>query len=317
MKKITLLLSFVACAMFAQAQLLVVENFDYNVGDLISQGGWALTGSAASPTIQVTTGSLSYSGYPLSGIGNEVSLAISGQDLNKPFTNQKTGFVYASALVNITSAGTGDYFIHFGELTSTTAYFCRVYVKYDGTNVAFGVTNCSGGTPTQTYTASTYALNTTYLLVMKVNVVTGESFIIINPTISSTEPSTGWTSNLSGTTAPTAANGIGTINLRQGSTSAGVSSTSKIDGIHVALTWADLFTSTSIFNPKAGELNVSVSGKNLLVKNAISGSTVEIYSVLGSKVQTSTVENGAVQLNNLSNGLYIVRVGKQIGKIML
>jgi len=321
MKKITLLLSFIACVIFAQAQTLFTENFDYIDGsDLLSQNGWSLTGSASTPTIKITTGSLSYEGYPEQLLtSNSVALGTSGQDINHPFTNQKSGFVYASALVNIKTAGTGDYFIHFGELTSLTAYFCRVYVKADATNIAFGVTNCSGGTPTQTYTTSTYSLNTTYLLVLKVDVVSGASSIIINPALNS-EPASGWVSNASGTTIPSAANGIGCINLRQGSTSAGVSSTSVIDGIRVATSYDALFTTvaTNISTPNdENGLNVSLSGKSLLLKNVTNGTNVAIYSATGSKVQSAQLVNGAIQLNDFSKGLYIVRVGNQSSKIML
>jgi hypothetical protein len=54
-----------------------------------------------------------------------------------------------------------------------------------------------------------------------------------------------------------------------------------------------------------------------LVKNAIDGSTVEIYSAVGSKVQSSVLENGRINLNDLSRGMYVVRVGKLTQKIML
>jgi hypothetical protein len=317
MKKITLLLSFIACVVLAQGQTLFVDNFNYTTGtDLLSQGGWSLTATAASPNVKVATGSLSYTGYPSSGIGNSVALSTAGQDVNNTFTNQKTGFVYAAALVNITTAGTGDYFIHFGELTSTTAYFCRTYVKADGANIAFGVTNCSGGTPTQTYTASTYILGTTYLLVLKVDVVTGASSIIVNPTLN-VEPTTGWAYNNSGTTVPTPANGIGTINLRQGSTTAGISPTLVVDGIRVATSYSALFTTTGLFTPKAEALSISLSGTTLTVKDVAEGSIVDVYSTLGAKVQSAQLVNGAVQLKNLSKGLYIVRVGNQSSKIMM
>ena len=317
MKKITLLMSFIACVVFAQGQTLFVDNFNYTTGtDLLSQGGWSLTGTAATPNVKVATGSLSYVGYPASGIGNSVALGSTGQDINNAFTNQKTGFVYAAALVNITTAGTGDYFIHFGELTSTTAYFCRTYVKADGTNIAFGVTNCSGGTPTQTYTASSYVLGTTYLLVLKVDVVSGASSIIVNPALN-TEPTTGWTTNNSGTTVPTPANGIGTINLRQGSATAGVSPTLTLDGIRVATSYGALFTATGLSTVKAEPLSISLAGKTLTVKEVADGSIVDIYSSIGAKVHSAQLVNGSVQLDNLSKGLYIVRVGNQSSKIMM
>lgn len=74
---------------------------------------------------------------------------------------------------------------------------------------------------------------------------------------------------------------------------------------------------TGFNNPSDNAFKAIVSGKNLFVKNAANGSTVEIFSALGNKVQTSTLDNGSIVLNNLSKGLYIVRVGKETQKIML
>ena len=70
-------------------------------------------------------------------------------------------------------------------------------------------------------------------------------------------------------------------------------------------------------NTSEDALQAFVSGKNLMIKNAVEGSKVEIYSALGSKVLTSTLEDGKVSLDNLSKGLYVVRIGKKAQKFML
>ena len=74
---------------------------------------------------------------------------------------------------------------------------------------------------------------------------------------------------------------------------------------------------SGVNNTSEDALQAFVSGKNLMIKNAVEGSKVEIYSALGSKVQTSTLEDGKVSLDNLSKGLYIVRIGKKAQKFML
>ena len=74
---------------------------------------------------------------------------------------------------------------------------------------------------------------------------------------------------------------------------------------------------TGINDVTADALQAFVSGKNLVIKNAVNGSTVEIFSALGSKVLTSTLEDGKVSLDNLSKGLYVVRIGKKAQKFML
>jgi len=74
---------------------------------------------------------------------------------------------------------------------------------------------------------------------------------------------------------------------------------------------------TSFTAPNADLLTVSRSGNTLTVNNVANGSTVEIYSAVGAKVQTAQLVNSTVQLNNLSKGLYVVRVGNQSSKIMM
>lgn len=320
MKKITLLLSFIVCVVFAQAQLLTTEDFNFTPAtDLLGQGSWILTGAAATPTLQVTASSITYSGYPGSGIGNEVTLT-NGQDLNKKFAPQTTSNVYASFIVNVSAISTsGDYFLNLGAETIGSAFVGRVFVKKEsetGTKIAFGVMMTSGGTPspTPTYSGFDYDLGTTYLIVLKHNNTGKVSSIIVNPSISSTEPTTGWIDNNQGTNAVPA--NIGAIGLRQPSASAAL--TAKLDGIRVATSWAALFSTTGTSNPSSSnELSAFVSGKNLMIQNAVEGSKVEIYSALGSKVQTSTLEDGKVSLDNLSKGLYVVRIGKKAQKFML
>jgi len=82
---------------------------------------------------------------------------------------------------------------------------------------------------------------------------------------------------------------------------------------------ADFTASTlsGFFTPKAEALSISLSGTTLTVKDVAEGSIVDVYSTLGAKVQSAQLVNGAVQLKNLSKGLYIVRVGNQSSKIMM
>lgn len=320
MKKITLLLAFIACVVFAQAQFLVNETFNYTLGDQLKTHGWVGTGTSPSTVnpILMTTPTITYAGYPDSGIGNEISLMNNGEDLNKSFTAVTSGTLYFSALINVTAAQAGgDYFFHIADVPTGTTFFGRIYIKQKvgASTLAFGVLKTSGGTTVKdvAYSDSTLLLNTTYLLVAKVEVSTGNSSLIINPSISSTEPTSGWLINTLGTTALPSA-GFGTVNLRQGSAS--LAASLKVDGIKVATSWAALFTGAGTITPSADVLNISLVGRNLSVSNATSD-IVEIFNTVGAKVQSSKLENGSVQLNDLSQGLYVVRVGKQTAKIVL
>lgn len=84
--------------------------------------------------------------------------------------------------------------------------------------------------------------------------------------------------------------------------------------------WDNMFfgEKTSGFNSiDALKFKAVVVGNDLQIKNVANGATVEIFSALGSKVQTSVLENGKVSVDNLSKGMYIVRVGKNTQKFML
>lgn len=94
-------------------------------------------------------------------------------------------------------------------------------------------------------------------------------------------------------------------------------STMTID--FVPRTSADIVpaSTTGIESLKADILGVSLVGRNLSIKNITNGSIVDIYSTVGARIQSSILENGTIQLNNLSKGVYIVKVGNQSSKIIL
>ena len=219
---------------------LMVDDFNYTIGTDLTANGWNITGTNATPTIAVTAASITYPGYLSSGIGNEVTLATSGQDVNHTFTSQTSGTVYASCLINVTSATTtGDYFFHLGAFAIGSTYHGRVFIKKDvSNNLSFGISKV-GAIGTAVFTPYSYALNTTYLLVLRYTIVPGASndvaAIYINPTLNAVEPITGWTTSTD--VAADLAN-IGTVALRQGT--AANAPALKLDGIRIAQTWADI-----------------------------------------------------------------------------
>ena len=222
--KTLLVLVFFGFNVQASFGQLLDENFSYNVGTNLTANGWALTGTSSSPTIAVSAASITYPGYLSSGIGEEVSLAVSGQDVNRSFSPQTSGTVYASFLVNVTSATTGgDYFFNIGASTIASNFRGRIFVRRDASNnLSFGI--AQSATPVS-YTAAIYALNTTYLIVLKYDIVTGTandvSSIYVNPPLNSAIPSTGWISNSDASGADLA--NIGSVALRQGGSSTGAS----------------------------------------------------------------------------------------------
>ena len=123
----TVLFIFSIANVFAQT---LIEDFDYPVGDTLTSHGWSTTGTTTTNSILVVSPGLSYTGYASSGIGNAASLTTSGQDVNKQYTDSVTsGSVYASFMVNVTSAQTaGDYFLHLGVNPTNTFDFLLVHL---------------------------------------------------------------------------------------------------------------------------------------------------------------------------------------------
>lgn len=88
----------------------------------------------------------------------------------------------------------------------------------------------------------------------------------------------------------------------------------RIDNIKIT---GDKATSDIII-PSNNSFHPYISGENLVIPDRNAGTTIEIFNSLGSKVQTSTLNNGSIKLNNkITKGLYLIRAGKTIWKIIL
>jgi len=242
----------------SNAQLLLEENFDYTAGTLLTENGW-INHSGTTNFIQVNPGSLAYPGYLSSNIGNSAKLLNNGEDVDKAWTDSVvTGSVYASFLVNVEAASTGEYFFHFGNKAFSPSYYrARVYVKQAANgNLAFGLSKNIISTVPAVYSDSVYNLNTTYLVVVKYEFVDGADNDIvklwINPAAAATEPTPTLihTDVSAGSDIPS----IGRIALRQGVIAA--SATLVIDGIRVSTSWSAIFNS-----PCPGTPTVLYEGK--------------------------------------------------------
>src|SRR5574338_243249 len=171
MKKLYLflgiLLTFSIGNVFAQP--VIIEEFEYPVGDSLTTHSYTAHSGGTTNAITVRAGNLNYPGYPTAGLGNHIRLVNSGQDVNKTLpADITTGTVYASMLVNIDSARTGDYFFHFGPNPISTTFRARVFVKkaLNG-NLAFGLSvGSTNATVLPVYTDSVFTAGTTYLVVV-------------------------------------------------------------------------------------------------------------------------------------------------------
>ncbi|MGB2867438.1 MAG: T9SS type A sorting domain-containing protein [Bacteroidota bacterium] len=243
MKKGILFIALViGCLPVANGQLLLTEDFNYTAGGPGDTLGLYWAWHSGTVPIYIVTPGLQYTGYV--GAGNTPAAAVANGgscDYNKTFTAQTSGNVYASFLVNVSAVNTtGDYFIHYLENPINTSNIRgRFYAKTDASsNLIFRLSYGSAGAVA---TGAVYALNTTYLVVLKMQIGAGTNddsvsvFIFSDPTIPATEPTTATLGPI-GDVATADISNIGAIALRQG---AGNTPTVKVDGIRVATTWAE------------------------------------------------------------------------------
>ncbi|MGB3018073.1 MAG: hypothetical protein WBC65_09715, partial [Ignavibacteria bacterium] len=180
MKKKLVLILFFGLMLNAFAQQRLIENFDYTAGDSLGAHGWTSFSGGATNRLLVTSPGLTYSGYPLSGIGNATTITTTGQDAYVPLSasidTSNARAVYAFFLVNVSAAQAGgEYFAALLPATSTTFYSGRVYARDNGGNLNFGITKSSPNDTNNAamWSTSNYSYNTTYLLVIKYTFASG------------------------------------------------------------------------------------------------------------------------------------------------
>jgi len=259
----TLLLAFalIVGSVSATAQLLV-ENFDYTVGSVLTATatadattGWLSHSGNGTANIDVTSG-LSFTGYAGSGIGGAANLDATGQDINKVFTAQTSGSLYVAFLLKVNSNTSAGYYIHLGPSPLSTTFYSRIWINATGTGL--GLT--AGSTAPTAYTAIT--AGSTYIVVLKHDFTANTSSMYILNSFSSTEPVAPDVS-VSETVAS-----IGSFALRQNSSTQNF----IVDGIRVGTTWADACAAPS-GTPKAATPTFTA-----LPGNVISSQTVGIES---------------------------------------
>lgn len=189
----TLLCLFVLVAV-SNSQALV-ENFNYSAGSLatVSSGTW-FVGSGNPDMSVVSGGSLSRGSYAPNNTDDFAVVMVNNNDQSdatgfSPITYSVDQTVYYSFLVNISTAPSGgNYFTSLGtDLSSDVTPFGAVYVRDNGTDLEFGIGRFVGTGSTIGWTISTYAKNTTHLLVVKY-VFKGTNndsvYLYVNPDIS-------------------------------------------------------------------------------------------------------------------------------------
>ena len=207
MKKVYSFVMVSIIALTANAQLVINENFTgYNTNtvpagsnNLAGQGGWVSKGSGSNVTVSATT-PLIYSTYT-SGSQYINVASTNGIDPWKPFSQHiltnTSKTVFMSFLVRVTDVAQNvgsAYSIALRDSNSANIP-CRFFIQEENgasNDIQFGIAVGSGG-PSYTTTAGSWAKGTTYLIVIRYDIINGstdKAYLWVNPS-TSTEPTIG------------------------------------------------------------------------------------------------------------------------------
>jgi len=257
----------------AQAQVTLphLDAMNYTSGTALGvASGWAAVNSG--DAINVASGNLSYFGLPTS-TGNKISFDGAGMEGVKIFTQQTTGTVYWSFLVNVTALGslntTGGYFAGLNEGTGSN-FGATIWARSDGAGYDLGINPRTTAANTQ-WSSGTTSINNTLLVVVSYTIVSGTGNDLvkmwINPQLGGSEPTPTLTATNTGGTDLL---NINRILLRQDSTT--TTPFIEMDEFRIGTSWADVTPSAatatspvvSSFSPASGKVGaaVTITGSN-------------------------------------------------------
>ena len=310
-----------------KAQILLDENFSYAAGDSLQANGWTLHSGTTGP-ILVVSPSLTYTGYPLSNIGNAAQIDSGGyEDVNRTFSEQTSGNIYVSFLLKATTGrATGDYFLHIGQTTLGSTFRMKIFIKENDASSFFLGISKGNNVATATFTTTTFNYNTTYLVVGKYSFLSGTAsddlvslFAFTAPNLPITEPTTPLLGPL--TDATTDLTNAGTIALRQGSS--GLRPSFIIDGIRIAKLWSNIVTGIVPVSTIAESFNLSQNYPNpfnptTTINFSIPKTgfvTLKVYDINGREVKNLVSENmnaGKYEVDanfsELNSGVYFYKL---------
>jgi hypothetical protein len=263
--------------MNGQATLPHLEPMNYTAAaTLQTQTGWTAVNTTGDDIV-VASGSLSYSGLPAS-TGNKVTYAGAGIDAAKLFTQQTSGTVYASFIINVAALGsmnaTGGYTLALNEGTGTS-YGATVWLRTDGTGFDIGVNPRTTATNTQ-WSTGTQTVGTPLFVVISYQIVSGTANDVvkmwINPALGGSEP----TATLSATNGLTDLANVNRFFIRQDAPASTPSV--ELDEVRIATSWASVTPAGTTITPSATSLtnfgSVSVGASSTATTFTVTGSNL-------------------------------------------
>lgn len=254
-----------AMALTASAETYLAETFDYVEGNLYGNGKWVKYGKKTTAPIQVAKSPLTFAGYQDNAAGNAVRLTKeSGEYCQVLFRDKGTdaakGTVYYSALVNVSELPSGSRTAAFMALTGANSLDATkfgdaeagsegagLFAQASGEGFKLGVSrnvaNLGNVKTSVAWADEECALGTTYLVVVKYEIVDGVDndriSLWINPAKGDAELAASVVADEESAESLADVRGI---ELRQGSSSVAKTPVAVIDEVRVASTWDEIFT---------------------------------------------------------------------------
>lgn len=254
-----------AMALTASAETYLAESFDYAEGNLYGNGKWVKYGKKTTAPIQVANSPLTFAGYQDNAVGNAVRLTKeSGEYCQVLFRDKGTdaakGTVYYSALVNVSELPSGSRTAAFMALTGANSLDATkfgdaeagsegagLFAQASGEGFKLGVSrnvaNLGNVKTSVAWADEECALGTTYLVVVKYEIVDGADndriSLWINPAKGDAEPAASVVADEESAESLADVRGI---EFRQGSSSVAKTPVAVIDEVRVASTWDEIFT---------------------------------------------------------------------------
>ena len=305
----------------ANAERLLTENFEYNLGNLYSQGGWLKYGTQATGPVQVIDNALTYPDYQDKAVGKAVHLTqvASGEDLMRAVSETaiSSGKVYLSALVKVNAVADDQYFLAFIQPTSagivdkkTPPENTRLIASKGSADAKF-VFKISRNSATLFESTEEFELGKTYLVVMSYEFKEGTKNDVVqlwvNPAVASTEPQPNAAIN-SATHTGADMKSFQAIELRQGSSATKVGPEVIVDAIRVGTAWTDLFdvasteptmtvTPTVVYDGSAVAIGSSTTFATYAVEYANLENPIDVYLTGANRnqfeVSTETIPAGS------------------------
>lgn len=254
-----------AMTLTANGETYLAESFDYAEGNLYGNGKWVKYGKKTTAPIQVANSPLTFAGYQDNAAGKAVRLTKeSGEYCQVLFRDKGTdaakGAVYYSALVNVSELPSGSRTAAFMALTGANSLDATkfgdaeagsegagLFAQASGEGFKLGVSrnvaNLGNVKTSVAWADEECALGTTYLVVVKYEIVDGADndriSLWINPAKGDAEPTASVVADEESAESLADVRGI---ELRQGSSSVAKTPVAVIDEVRVASTWDEIFT---------------------------------------------------------------------------